>query len=228
MDAFPTPVTNAMLVIAHPDDESMFFVPLLYTLVANLIPIHVLCLSTGNYDGLGAIRKKELDAACQVLGIPTANVHCIDDETRFADGPIHEWSAAQVASTVQEHVSAHAIDTIFTFDAYGVSGHTNHKSVHRGVMHFLQQSASRRVNVYVLETTDIVRKYAGIVEYPVSWLWGRRSNRVVLFAPSWTLSYKAMAAHASQFVWFRKLFVGFSRYTTTNTLILMEPEHKRS
>jgi N-acetylglucosaminylphosphatidylinositol deacetylase len=53
-------------VIAHPDDEAMFFVPSILQLGA-YNSIHVLCLSNGNYAGLGAIREKELVKSCEVL-----------------------------------------------------------------------------------------------------------------------------------------------------------------
>lgn len=36
-----------LLVIAHPDDESMFFGPALADVAASGAPLHVLCLSTG-------------------------------------------------------------------------------------------------------------------------------------------------------------------------------------
>jgi hypothetical protein len=41
------PARTALLVTAHPDDESMFFVPTLQQLVAGGYNVHVLCLSTG-------------------------------------------------------------------------------------------------------------------------------------------------------------------------------------
>lgn len=37
------------------------------------------------------------------------------------------------------------------------------------------------------------------------------------------VSYYAMKAHYSQFVWYRKLFVVFSRYTFLNHLRVMNP-----
>lgn len=36
-----------LLVIAHPDDETMFFAPLLVTLHEQSIPVRILCISTG-------------------------------------------------------------------------------------------------------------------------------------------------------------------------------------
>jgi len=54
-------------VIAHPDDEAMFFAPTIKTLAKfaskrkeSEVGLCLLCLSTGNYDGLGDVRKKEL------------------------------------------------------------------------------------------------------------------------------------------------------------------------
>ena len=42
-----------LLVTAHPDDEVMFFAPALLCL-GEEFTIYILCLSTGDYDGLGA------------------------------------------------------------------------------------------------------------------------------------------------------------------------------
>ena len=36
-----------LLVTAHPDDECMFFTPTVRALVSEGVPVHVLCLSTG-------------------------------------------------------------------------------------------------------------------------------------------------------------------------------------
>lgn len=68
---------NVLLVIAHPDDEAMFFVPSMLKVMTTGFP-HVLCFSTGNYDGLGGIRSKELVKSCRVLGIPASNVMVCD------------------------------------------------------------------------------------------------------------------------------------------------------
>ena len=51
-----------ILLIAHPDDESMFFSPTLQALTNPSLQNHlkILCLSTGDADGLGATRRLEL------------------------------------------------------------------------------------------------------------------------------------------------------------------------
>ena len=68
---------GALLVTAHPDDETLFFSPALLAL-CDMLELHVLCLSTGNYDGLGAVRSAELLRACAVLGVSAERVEIVD------------------------------------------------------------------------------------------------------------------------------------------------------
>ena len=49
------------LVIAHPDDECMFF----YPTISRAKRLHIICLSNGGYDGLGEQREKELQRAAR-------------------------------------------------------------------------------------------------------------------------------------------------------------------
>ena len=65
-----------LLIIAHPDDESMFFIPTLRNILCldgkQLKPkIQILCLSNGDYRDVsdGPIRTNELYKACSLLGI---------------------------------------------------------------------------------------------------------------------------------------------------------------
>lgn len=66
---------HALLLTAHPDDECMFFAP---TVLAHP-NISALCLSTGNADGLGATRAKELIRSYSALGVPPEHIFHIDD-----------------------------------------------------------------------------------------------------------------------------------------------------
>lgn len=69
---------NVLLVIAHPDDESMFFAPVINYLISGRHNLHILCMSTGNADGMGSIRKEELYLASAVLKIPAQQVKVLD------------------------------------------------------------------------------------------------------------------------------------------------------
>lgn len=55
-----------LLVVAHPDDETIFFAGAL--MQKRDLPWHVICLTDGNADGRGAERKNEFQAATKLLG----------------------------------------------------------------------------------------------------------------------------------------------------------------
>ena len=71
------------LLIAHPDDEAMFFAPTVMALTRPEARNHVtiLCLSSGNAEGLGEIRKKELVQSALVLGLRS------EDDVAVVDNP---------------------------------------------------------------------------------------------------------------------------------------------
>jgi N-acetylglucosaminylphosphatidylinositol deacetylase len=132
---------------------------------------------------------------------------------------------------------------IVTFDARGVSGHPNHIGAHRGVQCVSQPipapltpssalaslTDGRRLmarapdavsdTVFLeLRTVGLLRKYWGLLDFPFSigatFLYVGLAHHVVA---------AAMRAHASQWVWFRRLSVAFSRYSCINTLERMRP-----
>lgn len=70
------------LLIAHPDDEAMFFAPTVLALTRPEMGNHVkiLCLSTGDADGLGETRKRELKKSGSLLGLKDEDdVLVVDD-----------------------------------------------------------------------------------------------------------------------------------------------------
>ncbi|KAI8442154.1 hypothetical protein MSG28_005762 [Choristoneura fumiferana] len=75
---------------------------------------------------------------------------------------------------------------------------------------------SNGCTVYTLDTVNILRKYWGFLDLPLSFVLS--SKRYFL---RWTESrrvVRAMKRHTSQMVWFRHLYVFFSRYMIINTL----------
>eukprot|EP00815_Leptocylindrus_aporus_P010304 CAMPEP_0116056952 /NCGR_PEP_ID=MMETSP0322-20121206/4322_1 /TAXON_ID=163516 /ORGANISM="Leptocylindrus danicus var. apora, Strain B651" /LENGTH=174 /DNA_ID=CAMNT_0003540871 /DNA_START=73 /DNA_END=594 /DNA_ORIENTATION=- len=134
-----------LFIVAHPDDESMFFFPTLQNLIRtnDAKNVHILCLSNGNYDNLGGVRSKEMLSACQIIGLETCNVQVLDDD-RIQDGPHVVWDDGVVSGVIGEYLVQRVCGKgcsgcvrIITFDEYGVSGHPNHCDTSRGVGRFL-------------------------------------------------------------------------------------------
>lgn len=69
---------NVLLVLAHPDDESMFFSPTINYLISRGHNLYILCFSIGNADGMGNTRKDEFYQACAVLKVPLQQVKVLD------------------------------------------------------------------------------------------------------------------------------------------------------
>jgi len=230
MNSFSTPPSLYILVIAHPDDESMFFVPTLCNLFSSLDRVWIVCLSNGNYDGLGRVREKELLNACTILRVEKCL--CLNV---CEDNPHVEWPATTIASaldkTLKENLSQVSDQpshiTILTFDEGGVSGHPNHIDTYRGVQYWLSNTFRRQQQLHVIAgwklttVSNVFFKYIPLFWIPVvlfSFICKTRDPRswsYSIFQP--LLVWKAMACHQSQFVWYRRLSVLFSRYTYYNT-----------
>lgn len=85
-----------LLLTAHPDDECFFFGPTLTALLSqknqpgtNDDPFYVaprvysLCLSVGDADGLGELRRNEFGKSWDVMGIPEDRRWLLDHECVF-------------------------------------------------------------------------------------------------------------------------------------------------
>ena len=180
----------------------MIFSPTLLALTPPSLGNHIkiLCLSTGNNDGLGAVRQRELVKSAELLGLraPKEDVFVLDSP-KFPDSMTANWLAEDVAEVLRSaFLPAQAmrkrpggksdggadrppeatIDVLLTFDRGGVSGHVNHVSLYHGVRNWLESLIKGRdgwrcpVEMYTLTSTNIVRKYISILDAPISMLWG--------------------------------------------------------
>jgi N-acetylglucosaminylphosphatidylinositol deacetylase len=201
-------------VLAHPDDESMFFTPAITQLLRTAASLHLLCLSTGNYDGLGSQRSREVCAAARVLGISTCTV--IDDAD-IQDGPSCLWPLSSVMRRISESSEREAATHIFTFDAGGVSGHPNHIASHRACVEFVRERPHLRL--LTLRTSPLLLKYLGVfaVMFPPRAAHQQHVVRICNALPH--LVVRAMREHGSQLTWFRWLFIIFSHYTYFNDVV---------
>lgn len=181
------PGKRIVLLIAHPDDESMFFSPALVRLADPALGNHVkiLCLSTGNADGLGDTRKKELEVAATTLGLrKTEDVFVLDDPSKFKDGMKEQWDEKEIAKVLAQAFLAPnknkkpspsdgpqaTIDALITFDAHGVSSHPNHIALFHGARLFLSDMMRDHtgfacpVTLYTLGSINMMRKYSMVLD----------------------------------------------------------------
>ena len=128
-----------LLVIAHPDDEAMFFSPLLVHCQQHEIPVFLICFSDGNFTGQGITRRTELIQSANILGIDRSRVTIVDNKY-LQDGMDNNWSATLIAEVLLEYVQLKLkednilFNVIACFDHFGVSGHPNHIATYQGVV----------------------------------------------------------------------------------------------
>ncbi|GAA5881124.1 hypothetical protein JCM16303_004804 [Sporobolomyces ruberrimus] len=213
---------SVLWVTAHPDDESFFFAPTILNLAAPLSTTQrsLLCLSIGDYEGAGNVRRGELHSSCAVLGIAEKRCCSIHDPS-LPDDPLAEWDRETVFKVVEEYAIKWNADAIVTFDGYGVSGHSNHRALYTALAH-ARRSESLSIPVYAIRSSNTLAKYSSLVLLPFALI---KHSLVAILGPSTTSSSlfvssfesfrrarESFAAHESQSRWFRTLFVATSRY----------------
>ncbi|KAF5141380.1 n-acetylglucosaminyl-phosphatidylinositol de-n-acetylase [Vairimorpha ceranae] len=192
-----TPITtgNFLLLIAHPDDESMFFGPTLLNLKGK---IRIICLSKGNtLLNYTNIRQKELEALCNNYNYNLTMYNFLDNDN---------WDVQKITDILFYTYLVSPFDTLITFDKNGVSNHKNHISCYKAS--FLFRNIFK-INTMYLKSLNIFQKYilnyrCGVKEY-------------VLKFKDYFSVVKMMSYHRSQLVWFRYLYLMFSSYTSYNT-----------
>ncbi|XP_058822285.1 N-acetylglucosaminyl-phosphatidylinositol de-N-acetylase [Topomyia yanbarensis] len=212
----PPRANRAILVTAHPDDECMFFGPTILELRRQNCRIFLLCLSEGNYGQKGEQRRQELWDACDSLGIKSEDITLMN-ATHLRDDPALEWKTVTIANQILKHLEALDADLLLTFDKDGISGHPNHSAIYYATASLcLSGLIPTKCRVLTLESINLCRKYISVLDLPITLLLS--THWVVLSWHSRRAVQNAMRLHRSQLVWFRKLYIKFSRYMVINSL----------
>jgi N-acetylglucosaminylphosphatidylinositol deacetylase len=105
-----------ILLIAHPDDESMFFSPTLQALTHPSLSNHlkILCMSTGDSEGLGETRRKEIEAAAVTLGVRRREDVFVLNDDRFKDGMNETWRPEEIVRVLASAFAPHLNSTLPT------------------------------------------------------------------------------------------------------------------
>lgn len=203
------------MIFAHPDDETMFFSPTLHGLFECGATLYFLCISSGNQNGFGKLRKVELANAIQAHGFSVDNLTILEYDL-FNDGFV-VWCKEELAKAALKFIETLEVDTVITFDEDGVSLHPNHSSCFRALQHLYTNGLlPPNVQVFVLESVPLWRKYFIFIDAVIS---SYHSTFLYVSSPQvYFTTWRAMFAHTSQLLWFRYLYLIFSRYVLINTL----------
>jgi N-acetylglucosaminylphosphatidylinositol deacetylase len=240
---------DILLVTAHPDDECMFFSPTVVSAKRTAAKMHLLCLTSGNADGLGKVRRRELERAAKVLGIDSVHIH--DDERHLPDSMTKRWNIDEVTKIIKEYLGKHkTIGTVITFDAFGISGHPNHCDTSIAARKALSETP-KAYDLLELVTVPLAVKYTGLtgIIYEAVNLMAESAMTkfdrlaagnipaeslpasygpdqyvaLIDLSDAWKFGFGAMKCHGSQLVWFRYLYLIFSRYLHVNVLVHRKP-----
>lgn len=243
--------SHIILLTAHPDDESMFFTPTITELTKLNYnnTFHLICLSNGDFDGLGSIRANELLKAANFLNIDSVKIlDFVDDINNF-------WNTNEIITSMKNEINLIKDQfnilndnelILLTFDKDGVSNHPNHKSIYLAVKEF---NKTFKIRSYSLKSWNLILKYSGILfssfEVAMKWLCKcekfryiftisnlnflldlfdteKENNSIYIYSDlnSLFLNYTTMTwVHYSQIVWFRWIWIFTSKYMNSNELV---------
>lgn len=108
---------DALLVVAHPDDEAIFFSGLI---LSKKINWHVLCVTDGNADNQGHIRLGQFEKSCKALGVKKSE--CLHYKDEFG-------SRLEVERLIADLSSLPKYKTIYTHGILGEYGHPHHQDI---------------------------------------------------------------------------------------------------
>lgn len=226
------------VLVAHPDDEVMFFAPTILMLNRPKYGNHIklVSFSNGDYEKLGSLREKELQRSCQILGIEHQVLTFVDDINV-------QWDSQDISNAISEILHQDGKDNVvlITFDEKGVSNHPNHKSVYYGAVKLAQDKRYKLDLLYTLKSWNFFTKYSfnlvttyelfqrmyatfikssledsiDMIKEPTLKIYLNVNNFIVALA-------SMSAAHFSQMVYFRYGWLLLSKYLNSNELVRVD------
>lgn len=133
---------------AHPDDEAFCAAGVLAASAAHGVQVRLLCATCGEEgdirqpglatrETLGQVRYEELRRSCQALGVGELVMWGYRD-SGWGDSPAQYHPAAfvqapalDIIQRIVEDIRRFQPHTVLTFEPDGISGHKDHKAIHR-------------------------------------------------------------------------------------------------
>ena len=238
---------NVLLVVAHPDDECLFFAPTLRILQRQFHQnLSLVVFSRGNHVGLGEIRAIELHGSCRALNIPMNR--CLSlDLPNIKDNPKAWWPEKELMPIINAYVKKWSIDVLISFDDGGISGHLNHRAVGSAIRLLNKNQTNAKIKMsYELKSVSLLRKYSSVLDFYLIFISSiprllhslfayltpfnlisspDKSYMLLVNTPNdYMASRHAFASHRTQFSWDRHLYLLASRYMFVNELNYLEKD----
>uniref|UniRef100_A0A673BDK5 N-acetylglucosaminylphosphatidylinositol deacetylase n=1 Tax=Sphaeramia orbicularis TaxID=375764 RepID=A0A673BDK5_9TELE len=197
---------RVLVVTAHPDDECMFFGPSIIRLTEEKAEVHLLCLSEDtNPQDPGSLiwNWNSLFYAHSLLLVLLSLLLLLFLFLRLL-----------LSLLLLFLLLLFFFFQVLTFDSAGVSGHSNHVSIFKATV--VYRLCLSDCCLLSLDTVGLFRKYVSVLDLPLSWT---LSSSLCVFSGLWGYrrARDAMLCHRSQLLWFRHLYMVFSRYMFVNT-----------
>jgi LmbE family N-acetylglucosaminyl deacetylase len=162
-----------LLVVAHPDDEALFFAGLLQTQK----DWHVVCVTDGNADGFGAERQNQFLESCKKLKVKKAEIF------KFPD--IYDKNI-KIENLIGRLKALEKFKKVFTHSILGEYGHRHHQDVSYAVHHAFKGTAvfSVAYNAYPHLKINLTREQFK-KKTDVLWnTYGGETKRLINFLPA--------------------------------------------
>ena len=162
-----------LIVVAHPDDETLFFAGLMLSVKSH--PWKVICVTDGNADGQGALRADQLAEACHQLKVKSL------EHWNFPD--IYE-QRLNIASLVEKLAALEDIHQVYTHGILGEYGHPHHQDVSMAVHLAFPKVFSVAYNCFAQKLVKLSPKQYQLKSRILSTVYLSETRRFAPFLPS--------------------------------------------
>lgn len=128
---------KAIIIVAHPDDEALFFSSILDH---RTLEKHVICITDGNADGRGAERDHEFKKCMEFFNVESFEKFNLPD--RYDEGLDQSFLEEKLKQSFENYLEKDSL--IFTHGPFGDYGHPHHITT-SFVVHKILKSTENKI-----------------------------------------------------------------------------------
>ena len=143
----------ALVIIAHPDDESFLMAGTTMKFEAEGKIVNVICATHGekgadrldrhlNETEMATLRTRELQTACEILGCECKKFF------DWHDGSLDQVNFEELVTELTREINSARPEIVLTFGEEGISGHRDHITIGRAVLSASQRATPKPLEVW--------------------------------------------------------------------------------